>query len=120
MIGKDTLPPSSACDPSDPDCSLCGNFRGPAHWPDTQEVSRCTLNRVSLAVQLGPDGYRRGVWFCQGFKSKQSQSRQSRVRWSQLRRQLEPGTIYTFAGTNRYLIEHHIADLKPARKHTSA
>lgn len=100
------------------DCSACRNFNGPARWPDKQGVSHCNFNGVSLAIQLDHAGYRRGLWFCRGFKNKKRRS--LAALFQQACRQLEPDVLYTFSGENNYLIEHRMADLPRMKRNGNA
>jgi hypothetical protein len=50
------------------DCAECSHFAGPSKWPDREQVSRCSLHDLSLAVELNPKGYKASEWFCRGFE----------------------------------------------------
>ncbi|HYG37201.1 MAG TPA: hypothetical protein VD908_01220 [Cytophagales bacterium] len=64
---KDTFSYSARWDSIGLDCSHCKNFLGPSEWPDKDKVSQCLLHNLSLKIELGENGYKRGEWFCKDF-----------------------------------------------------
>jgi hypothetical protein len=54
---KDTFKYDARWDSVGLGCYTCQHFRGPTEWPDTGQVSACAHHRVSLAIELRPDGY---------------------------------------------------------------
>lgn len=51
-------------------CAGCNYFQGPPQWPDVDKQSRCVLHNISLAVQIGNNGYMTGEWFCSSFEGR--------------------------------------------------
>jgi len=68
MAMKDPFSYSARWDSVGLDCSNCQHFEGPSTWPDRKKVSKCKLHHLSLALELGRDGYKQGEWFCKDFK----------------------------------------------------
>ncbi|MDE2130814.1 MAG: hypothetical protein KGJ74_14280 [Betaproteobacteria bacterium] len=66
---KDTFAYSARWDSVGLDCSYCMHFEGPSQWPDKQQVSKCRLHDVSLAIELREGGYKNWEWFCKQYKN---------------------------------------------------
>ena len=65
---KDTFAYTARWDSVGLDCSYCSHFVGPAEWPDKARESRCRFHRISLAVEIGRNGYKEWEWFCKNFE----------------------------------------------------
>ena len=65
---KDQFSYSARWDSAGLDCSECIHFKGPEKWPDSNGVSRCSLHKVSLNIELGDNNYKEFEWFCKQFK----------------------------------------------------
>jgi hypothetical protein len=114
----DTFPHSARWDSVGLDCAYCLHCVGPASWPDGRQESRCALHDLPLAIELGPNGYKDGEWFCRDFRAG-SDSRVSRAAVAHLdrvRATLDPNVLYAFDGPRRYLREHDFDQVRqPAR-----
>ena len=66
-IMKDQFSYSARWDSAGLDCSECIHFKGPEKWPDSNGVSRCSLHKVSLNIELGDNNYKEFEWFCKQF-----------------------------------------------------
>ena len=111
------------------DCADCAYFDGPAKWPDRERVSRCSLHDLSLAVQLGPKGYKPNEWFCRDFTDSGHTAelgpmarlfgaaplpavpRAALKKLDEIRRELRADVLYGFAGEGKELIEIPFAEL---------
>lgn len=65
---KDIFSYSSRWDSIGLNCAGCKYFQKPPQWPDTDKQSGCKLHNISLAVQIGKNGYMTGEWFCSSFE----------------------------------------------------
>jgi hypothetical protein len=116
------------------DCADCSHFAAPPSWPDSERVSRCSLHGLSLAVELGPKGYRPGEWFCRDFEDgghpveqgpmarlfgvtpPPAVSRAALRKLGAIRPELRADVLYGFAGEGEELIEIPFADLARDRR----
>lgn len=67
---KDIFSYSSRWDSIGLNCAGCKHFQAPPQWPDVDKQSRCELHNISLAVQIGKNGYITGEWFCSSFEGQ--------------------------------------------------
>ena len=67
---KDIFSYSSRWDSIGLNCAGCKYFQAPPQWPDIDKQSRCELHNISLAVQIGNNGYMEGEWFCSLFEGR--------------------------------------------------
>ncbi|MEL3906624.1 MAG: hypothetical protein P1P65_06315 [Treponema sp.] len=67
---KDIFSYSSRWDSIGLNCAGCKYFQAPPQWPDIDKQSRCELRNISLAVQIGNNGYMEGEWFCSLFEGR--------------------------------------------------
>ncbi|HEV2104449.1 MAG TPA: hypothetical protein VGU27_01880 [Candidatus Eisenbacteria bacterium] len=130
---RDTFPHTARWDSVGLDCSDCVHFAGPPSWPDVERMSRCTLHRLSLAVELGPNGYKEGEWFCRDFAARALQERgllhrlfgrsgtHTRASPDAVRHlngikpELQPHVLYGFHGEDGNLKECPFAQLREPR-----
>ncbi|MGD0167211.1 MAG: hypothetical protein ABSC51_07980 [Gaiellaceae bacterium] len=116
------------------DCADCAYFDGPPKWPDRERVSRCSLHDLSLAVELGPKGYKPGEWFCRDFTDSghtaelgpmarlfgaaplPAVSQTALRKLGEIRPELQAGVLYGIAGEREELIEISFADLARDRR----
>ena len=114
MSVRDTFPHTARWDSVGLDCSYCRHFSGPPSWPDVAGASRCGLHQLPLAIELGPDGYKQGEWFCRDFVQGDSKKASATaVRHLHLvRDDLAAEVLYGFSGTDGQLKEHSFGDLR--------
>jgi hypothetical protein len=92
-------------------------------------VSRCGLHDLSLAVELGPKGYKPDEWFCRDFAdaghtaesgpmarlfgaaSRPAVPRAALKKFDEIRPQLQTDVLYGIAGESRGLKEVPFAEL---------
>ena len=70
MPVKDPFSYSARWDSVGLNCSDCNHFSGPDKWPDVEKLSKCQLHKISLAIELRPEGYMNFEWFCKQFDNK--------------------------------------------------
>lgn len=110
----DTFPHSARWDSVGLDCTYCLHFIGPDSWPDRQGASRCAFHDLPLAIELAPDGYKDGEWFCRDFTAG-SDGRVSKAALAHLdrvRANLRPRVLYTFDGPRGNLREHDFEQVR--------
>ena len=130
MVIRDTFPYTARWDSVGLDCSLCCHFADPPSWPDLERVSRCALHDVSLAVELGVNGYKSGEWFCRDFEERDPSKppgllarllgKRPRAHAStaalhhldEVRYSLQSEVLYGFYGEDGNLIEHPFTGLR--------
>ena len=127
---RDTFPHTARWDSVGLDCSYCAHFAGPSSWPDVERISRCTFHSVSLAVELRPDGYKQGEWFCRDFSAtapRETPGFLSRLfgragahahaspeavrHLNEIKTELQPQVLYGFYGEDGNLKERPFAQL---------
>jgi hypothetical protein len=109
MPVKDTFSYEARWDSVGLDCSDCAHFHGPEHWPDKERVSRCELHGISLAIELGDDGYKCWEWFCRDFHDTGRAFPKAVAHFHQVRQQLQESVLYRFCGDHGYLEERTIS-----------
>lgn len=106
---KDTFSYEARWDSVGLDCSYCMHFRAPSAWPDVNREVACRLHRKSLAIELGPDNYKRWEWFCRDFVDSGGAYPPAVEHLEDLRSQLSAGVLYRLYGPQRELLEYDIA-----------
>jgi hypothetical protein len=109
---KDTFSYQARWDSVGLDCSNCVHFRAPAKWPDLKGESYCLKHNMSLCVELGANGFKKGEWFCKSLESDGSAFGPSVEHFKKIRGELEEDTLYGFYGTDGNLLEYAFAVVK--------
>jgi len=114
MAVTDTFPHTARWDSVGLDCAFCLHFVGPGSWPDGQRVSRCTLHDLSLDIELAPNGYKEGEWFCRDFTAGPDgrASMHAIAHLNRVRANLRPRVLYGFNGPDGTLKEHDFQELR--------
>ena len=96
------------------DCSYCLHFIAPVAWPDEQRESQCGLHRLSLAIELGQDGFKSGEWFCADFawNGDPRARAQARAEFEVTLPELKRDVLYGLYGSEGYLLEHEFEILR--------
>lgn len=113
MPVKDPFSYSDRWDSVGLDCSNCTYFGGPDTWPDTKRTLHCRLHDVSLAVEIGPTGYKEGEWFCKDFSSNGTPNANALAELNNAKRNLEGGKLYGAYGNDGFLKEIPFSSLHP-------
>lgn len=113
MTIKDTFAYNARWDSVGLDCSTCSHFSGPTSWPDTERTIKCIKHNKSLTLELAESGYKEWEWFCKEYKDK-SGFPPSVEHFKNIKESLTPKILYRLYGTNGYLLEYSISDLKDA------
>lgn len=77
------------------DCSLCRNERT-SGWPNADRPYCCGRYGISLWVEIGPNGYKDGEWFCRDFDGNGRESESAVHHLRNVRHSLEPHVLYGF------------------------
>ena len=110
---KDTFPYEARWDSVGLDCSNCTHFRAPSRWPDERRQLCCSLHGLSLAVELGPNGYKLGEWFCRNFSDDGTAFPKAAAHMNRERAAFAPGVLYGFYRKNGELREVPFTELSP-------
>ncbi len=111
MTIRDLFSYSARWDSIGLDCSFCRSFAGPEQWPDLKRVSRCDRHKVSLAVELGADGFKSGEWFCRDFNNNGEADEKAVKEFETVRPALKEDTLYGGYGKDGELKEVSFAEL---------
>lgn len=114
---QDTFPYVSRWDSVGLDCAGCTHFQGPPAWPDVNRVSACRIHELALDVELNPNGFKRGEWFCTAFAaSAGGRTTAAALRHlDTLRNELRPDVLYGFYGSDGNLKEYPFSQLRRSR-----
>ena len=107
----DTFPHLARWDSAGLDCSSCTHFAGPVSWPDVARISRCTLHRVSLELELDDSGYKLGEWFCREFSDNGKSHLSAVAHFAKVHSELTRGVLYGFRAPNVPFDEVALANL---------
>lgn len=94
------------------DCAYCIHFEGPGEWPDIQAVSRCALHKIPLKIELGPNGFKEGEWFCKDFSDNGRAFGDAVKELEKVRNALQDDVLYGAYGNEGILREYSFADLR--------
>jgi len=111
MRTPDTFSYSARWDSVGLDCSYCTHFVGPEKWPDGSRISSCSFHKVSLAIELGKNGYKNWEWFCSNFSNNGSAHPSAFAHLQKINHSLKPGVLYRLYSEDGYLIENDISKL---------
>ena len=100
------------------DCRMCRHFKGPPRWPDISRVSSCKLHNVTLAIEIGENGFKHGEWFCRDYADDSNLVNDEEVLGvrkqvqllNDIRGELKSGVLYGLYGNDGYLTEHQMSD----------
>jgi hypothetical protein len=109
MPVKDPFSYSARWDSVGLSCSNCNYFSGPDKWPDVDKLSKCQLHKISLAVELRPEGYMNFEWFCKQFDNKNAFPK-AVDELASIVNILQDEILYRAYG-NGYLIEYKFSEL---------
>lgn len=114
---KDTFAYSDRWDSAGLDCSCCVHFAGPDQWPDKQQISKCHLYGISLAIELNSHGFKEWEWFCQRFENNADLGKGANPSALQvldtIRPQLREHILYRLYSKDGFLQEHTFESLQP-------
>jgi hypothetical protein len=110
MAIKDTFPYGARWDSVGLDCSFCIHERN-ADWPNAARNYACGLHHLSLVVQLGKNGYKKGEWFCTDFHDGGRAFPEALRHFQEVRDKLQPLVLYGFYGAHGNLQERPFAGL---------
>jgi hypothetical protein len=102
---KDPFSYSARWDSVGLDCSHCIHFVGPVTWPDLESKSHCGLHKVSLAVELGKNGFKDGEWFCKDFTDNGKANKEALEQLEKTRDSLLPKVLSGAYGGDGFLKE---------------
>ena len=105
MPVEDTFEYSARWDSVGLDCGYCIHFSGPNTWPDEDQISRCTLHGLSLALELNQRGYKQWEWFCKDFEDTGKAFSEAVAHFRSIRNELSPGILYRLYGKDDKLLE---------------
>lgn len=108
MMIKDTFPYLARWDSVGLDCSNCINFKGPENWPDKGKACSCKLYNISLAIELGENGYKLWEWFCKSFQNNTNESAfpMAIAHFENTKNELNEKVLYRFYSEDGYLKEY--------------
>ena len=113
---KDTFAYTARWDSVGLDCSYCSHFVGPAEWPDKARESRCRFHRISLAVEIGRNGYKEWEWFCKNFEDINTKEQcaypPAVEHFVSIRNHLQDRILYRLHGKEGYLVEYPFEDIE--------
>jgi hypothetical protein len=112
MMVKDPFSYSARWDTVGVDCAYCVYFAGPPTWPDIQRSSHCGLHKVSLAIELGCNGYKEGEWFCRDFNDNGRAYDKAIEELEAVKESLQTNVLYGAYGPGGCLKEIEFENLK--------
>ena len=92
------------------DCAFCVH-QSEVDWPNVKRDYSCLLHNISLAKELGGNGFKEGEWFCSSFTNDGSAYPKSIEEFSQVKEQLSPNILYGAYGDNKKLKEIPFVEL---------
>ena len=117
MPVKDTFAYSARWDSVGLDCSYCVHFGGPHRWPDKEQISKCHLYGISLAIELRGNGYKEWEWFCKGFENNTQLDTGANAsaleELDNIRPLLQEHILYRLYGEDGFLQEYPFENLQP-------
>jgi hypothetical protein len=92
------------------------HFEGPDQWPDKQQISKCRLYGISLAIELGGNGYKEWEWFCKRYENNAQLDKGANPsalkELDNIRPQLRENFLYRLYGEDGFLQEHPFESLQ--------
>lgn len=83
------------------DCAFCIHQKE-VEWPNLKRDYSCLLHRISLAKEIGGNGYKEGEWFCSSFADNGCAHKKSVEEFNQVSNQLSKNVLYgAYGGDNR-------------------
>ncbi|MEK7314506.1 MAG: hypothetical protein AAB065_08515 [Deltaproteobacteria bacterium] len=94
------------------DCSECQYFKPPANWPDNNRTISCNFHKISLAIELGENGYKFGEWFCKNFQNNGKALKNAVREFERIKSSLDQDTLYMLTARGDDLKEVKFDQLK--------
>lgn len=92
------------------DCAFCIH-QSEVDWPNVNRDYSCLLHSVSLAKELGSNGYKEGEWFCSSFTDTGAAYPKAVEEFNQIKDQLNSKVLYGAYGSNQQLKEIPFVEL---------
>ena len=92
------------------DCAFC-KHQSNVEWPNLKRNYGCNLHGVSLAKELGSNGYKEGEWFCSAFSNNGAANPKAKREFESILSELTPKVLYGAYGSDNQLKEIPFVEL---------
>ena len=107
---KDPFSYSARWDSVGLDCSFC-KHQSKVDWPNISRDYACKLHGVSLAREIGTNGYKEGEWFCSSFANNGEANPKAVSEFESVKSKLQSKVLYGAYGNNKQLKEIPFVEL---------
>jgi hypothetical protein len=107
---KDPFSYSARWDSVGLDCTFC-KHQSDAKWPNIAKDYKCNLHKISLAKEIGENGFKDGEWFCSEFSNNGKANSKAVDEFKTIKHELNPDILYGAYGIGQQLKEIPFVDL---------